>query len=196
MSVVARPEKHFIAAHTLDWNSGPIGGLPRMASLQAGGYADPVSGMGATVVQVDPTQNIQEDRCHPASFHCNVVQGMVLLLADNGSWAPVQIEFTGNGVSSVGSYAVARWNPDEPPEVYTASMYVRLLGSGPNEWKRACAEQGFTGDIWSSANPSFAPFVGCEATGGDRIVAARFDVGHARSSSFSPVGITNLYFYV
>jgi hypothetical protein len=196
MSVLTRPEQHFIAAHTMDWNSGLIGGLPRMATLLAGGYVDPESGVGATVIQADPVQNIQEDRCHPATGRCNVVQGMVLLLADNGPWAPVHIEFMGNGVSSLGSYAVARWNPKAPAVGYTASLYVRLLGSGPNDWIPACAEQGFTGDVWSPANPSFAPFVGCEAGSGDRIIAARFDVGHAQDGSFSPVGITKLYFYV
>jgi hypothetical protein len=195
MPVVTRPEQHFIAAHTIEWNSGLIGGLPRMASFVPSGYVDQASGVGAKVVQVDPIQNIQEDRCHPATCRCNVVQGMVLLLADNGPWAPIHIEFTGNGVSSLGSYAVAKWNPVAPPVGYTASLYVRLLGSGQDDWTPASAAQGFTGDIWSPANPSFAPFVGCEATSGDRIVAARFDVGHAQDSSFSPVGITNLYFY-
>jgi hypothetical protein len=91
---------------------------------------------------------------------------------------------------------VAKWNPAAPPVGYTASLYVRLFGSGPEDWVPASATQGFTGDIWSPANPSFAPFVGCEATLGDRIVAARFDVGHAQDRSFSPVGITNLYFYL
>jgi hypothetical protein len=196
MTILTRPEQHFIAAHTIDWNSGPVGQLPRMVSLLGGGYADPESGVGATVVQVDPDQNIQEDRCHPATCRCNVAQGMVLLLADNGPWAPIHIEFTGNGVSSLGSYAVARWNPNVPPVGYTASLYVRLQGSGPNDWIPACAQQGFTGDIWSPANPSFAPFVGCEATEDERIIAARFDVGHAQDGSFSPVGITNLYLYV
>ncbi len=196
MSVSARPEQHFIAAHTMDWNSGLVGGLPRMASLLPGTYAHPGSDMAATVIQADPLQNVQENRCHRTAFSCNVVRGMVLLLADNGPWAPIHIEFTANGVSSIGSYAVARWDPNASPVGYTASLYVRLLGSGPNDWTPACAEQGFTGDVWSPANPSFAPFVGCEAGGGDRIIAARFDVGHAQDSSFSPVGITKLYFYV
>jgi hypothetical protein len=196
MSVLPRPEQHFIAAHFMDWNSGLIGGLPRMALLLPGNYVHPGTGMGATVIQADPLQNIQENRCHQSAFRCNVGRGMVLLLADNGPWAPLHIEFTGNGVASLGSYAVARWDPTAPPVGYTASLYVRLLGSGPNDWIPACAEQGFTGDIWSPSNPSFAPFVGCDATNGDRIIAARFDVGHAQDSSFSPVGITKLYFYV
>jgi hypothetical protein len=196
MAIVTKPEQHFIAAQTIDWNSGLIGGLPRMALIAAGSYSDPESGVSATVVQADPLQNIQENRCHPATFRCNVALGMVLLLVDNGPWAPIHIQFSGNGVSSLGSYAVAKWNPNVLPVAYTASLYVRLLGSGPNDWVSAGASQGLTGDIWSPNNPSFAPFVGCAAASGSRIVAARFDVGHAQDGSFSPVGITNLYFYV
>jgi hypothetical protein len=209
MAIITKPEQHFIAAHTIEWNSGPVGGLPRMALLAAGSYFDPVSGVGANVIQVDPIQNIQEDRCHPATIRCNVALGMFLLMADNGPWAPIHIEFSGDGVSSIGSYAVAKWqpmvnadgstqlNPDGTTAgvAYTASLYVRLMGSGANNWIPASAQQGFTGDIWSPANPSFAPFVGCEATQVSRIVAVRFDVGHAQDGSFSPVGITRLYFY-
>jgi hypothetical protein len=202
MSIFARPIQHFSLAKQINWNSGLVGGLPRMASTAVGFYKNNGASpsMFATVVPVasllGSPQNIQENRCLPATFRCNVPRGTALLLADNGPWAPIHIEFTGAGVTSLGSYAVARWDPAAPPVGYTASLYVRLLGSGSNDWIPASAEQGFTGDIFSSINPSFAPFVGCEATAGDRIIAARFDVGHAQDGSFSPVGITNLDFYV
>jgi hypothetical protein len=195
MAVVTRPEQHFIAAHTLDWNSGLIGGLPRMASLADGSYVEPSSNIAVTVVPAASTQNIQEDRCHPATCRCNVAQGMVLLVADNGPWPPIHVEFSGGGVSSVGSYAIARWDPNVGSVKYSATLSVRLLGAGPDDWIFFRDKHGFTGDIWSPANPSFAPFVGCEATDGDRIVAARFDMGHAPEVSLT-VGITNLYLYV
>jgi hypothetical protein len=196
MPIQTKQEQYFIAANSINWNSGLINGLPRNASLQPSFYADRASGASATVVKADPLQNIQESLCNPAVVRCNVAPGMTLLMADNGPWAPVFLEFPGDGLAALGGYAVAKWDPLNPPVAYTASLYVRLNGSGLNDWIPADTQQGFTGDIWSPQNPSFAPFVGCAATAEDRIVAARFDVGHAQDGSFSPVGISELFFYV
>lgn len=207
MAIVSKPENYFIAAQLLEWNSGLA--KPNPANLTAGFYVDPLSGVRATVVRVDPLQNVQEDVCLPAKFPCNADAGRILLTADNRDSAPIHIEFPGNGVLALGTYAVSRWrpvlnpdgslklNPDGSPAgiAYTASLYVRLIGAGPNDWIPASARQGHTGDIWSPAIPSFAPFVGCSATAGGRIAAARFDMGHGQDGQFNPVGITTLWFY-
>lgn len=207
MAIISKPEEYFIAANLLQWNSGLP--MPNPANLTAGFYVDPVSQVSATVVRVDPLQNVDEDVCLPARFPCNVDVGHILLTADNRDSAPIHIEFPGNGVFALGSYAVSRWRPIQNPDgsiklnpdgspvgvAYTASLYVRLSGSGPDDWIPGSTRQGRTGDIWSPTIPSFAPFVGCHATGGGRIVAARFDMGHGQDGQFSPVGITNLWFY-
>jgi hypothetical protein len=207
MAVVSKSEEYFIAANLLAWDSGPQ--KPNPANLNPGFYVDPSSGVRATIVPVDSQQNIQEDVCLPARFPCNVDVGHFLLTANNRDSAPIHIEFSGDGVFALGSYAVSKWKPVQNPDgsiklnangfpvgvAYTASLYVRLLGSDPDDWIPASASQGHTGDIWSPVNPSFAPFVGCKVTAGDKIVAARFDMGHGRDGQFNPVGITNLWFY-
>ena len=197
------------------WKIGPINSLPRPARLAAGAYVHAGTGVGATVIKAppinpgDPVQNIQENRCHPATFLCNVKRGTFLLTADNRGWGPIQIDLPGNGVSAIGSFAVAQWKPilDQNGNVrmnpdgsavgiaYTVSLYVKILQIGVvSDWQAASTEQGYTGDIFSAASPSQAPFVGCQVAPGGRIVAARFDMGHSQDGNFTPVGITDLYF--
>lgn len=187
-----KTEQYFLAANDFAWATPGV--PPKAARLDPNVYTHTDTGIQIRVKKVNAAQNIQENLCNAATVICNVEAGMPLLISQNLMEPPIHIEFDGNGVSGLGSYVVARFTGAR--EAYTASLYVRLLGSAPDDWLPAGAQQGFTGDVWSSVNPSFAPFVGCNMSSpSHRIIAAKFDAGHSGGVGQNDVGLAGLWFY-
>lgn len=161
------------------------------ADFAADAYLDLGRVVTLTVLPAGPQQAISVSTCGPQpAERCNVLAGTPLLIALNDTTGPpITLSFGGAGVRAVGAFVVA------PRMAFGADFAPHLwaLGDSGAPFLHVPGPQGLTGDIWTRLGDQVAPFVGVQATGGERIKVVQFDAVHPGAFDLALVGISTLY---
>lgn len=154
---------------------------------------------GVQILVNESGPRVRRRDCSSTDFDCNFWSGDPILVATDphpGSDAinaPIRLKFS-PGVRAVGAWIGACSKDPFDAAFFDQPLFGAMwvaVASDPAAWHLVSVE-GWTGHVCAIGTALTAPFVGARATGGDRIVEARFDAALLGNRRYDKIALSEL----